>query len=232
MAGRHTREDVSSRIPRSKRQRGSWDPNEIVKGTADAAFLSDDRGLIVAWNKAAEHLLGFAAAEVVGTPCHEILCGVDTFGNRFCDESCAIQKMATRDEPVQRFVMDVRHAGRRRLHLLVSVVRLPAAEGFLQLHLLHPAGATTSRAVGPSPDSEGPGVAERSEPTVEAILTLTPREREVLTLLAAGSTSQDVATELFISLTTVRTHVQNILRKLDVHSQLEAVATAYRFGLL
>jgi DNA-binding CsgD family transcriptional regulator len=59
---------------------------------------------------------------------------------------------------------------------------------------------------------------------------LTPREREVLALLARGVGTQELAGRLGISTKTVKTHVQNILGKLDVGSRLEAVALATRHG--
>jgi DNA-binding NarL/FixJ family response regulator len=61
---------------------------------------------------------------------------------------------------------------------------------------------------------------------------LTNREREVLKLLAAGCRNEAIAGRLFISPPTVRTHTQNILSKLGVHSQLEAVALAARSSQL
>ena len=61
---------------------------------------------------------------------------------------------------------------------------------------------------------------------------LTRREREVLGLLAAGSNSSEIARALVVSPNTVRTHVQSILAKLQVHSRLEAVAFATRHHLL
>jgi DNA-binding NarL/FixJ family response regulator len=51
---------------------------------------------------------------------------------------------------------------------------------------------------------------------------LTPREREVLSLLARGVRGEDVARTLFISPQTVQTHIRNILGKLQVRSRLEA----------
>jgi DNA-binding NarL/FixJ family response regulator len=51
---------------------------------------------------------------------------------------------------------------------------------------------------------------------------LTVRERQVLALLVAGGNNQSVAKELFISRQTVRTHIQNVIVKLGVHSRLEA----------
>jgi DNA-binding NarL/FixJ family response regulator len=61
---------------------------------------------------------------------------------------------------------------------------------------------------------------------------LTEREREVLVLLSRGATSRGVAEALGIAPNTVRTHVQNILTKLQVHSRLEAVAFAVRTGVV
>ena len=54
--------------------------------------------------------------------------------------------------------------------------------------------------------------------------TLTPREAEVLDRIVAGETNRDIAGNLFISETTVKSHVTNILRKLDVRSRVQAAA--------
>jgi two-component system nitrate/nitrite response regulator NarL len=62
--------------------------------------------------------------------------------------------------------------------------------------------------------------------------TLTRREREVLELLAAGATSDQLAEELSLSPHTVRTHIQNIMSKLQVHSRLEAATFAVRHGIV
>ena len=61
---------------------------------------------------------------------------------------------------------------------------------------------------------------------------LTPREREVLTLLARGANGREIAADLAISRNTVRTHVQSILTKLQVHSRLEAATFAVRHRLM
>lgn len=61
---------------------------------------------------------------------------------------------------------------------------------------------------------------------------LTTREREVLSLLAQGATSEVIATELSVSLNTVRTHIQNVLTKLQVHSRLEAATFAVKYGIV
>lgn len=61
---------------------------------------------------------------------------------------------------------------------------------------------------------------------------LTDREKEVLSLLVAGKSNQNIADELYISSNTVRTHIQNILSKLSVHSKLEAVAYAIKHNIV
>jgi NarL family two-component system response regulator LiaR len=71
------------------------------------------------------------------------------------------------------------------------------------------------------------------DPNMELrIGTLSRREREILGLLASGWSNRRIAQERFLSLHTVRTHVQSILVKLGVHSKLEAVAFAYQHGMV
>jgi len=60
---------------------------------------------------------------------------------------------------------------------------------------------------------------------------LTPRELEVLRLVAQGRTNREIAEVLFISAKTVSVHVSNILAKLQVPTRGEAAATAHRLGL-
>jgi len=67
---------------------------------------------------------------------------------------------------------------------------------------------------------------------VERLSRLTRREREVLGLLAQGADKDMIAQKLVISPETARTHVQNILTKLEVHSRLEAAAFARRIHVV
>jgi two-component system nitrate/nitrite response regulator NarL len=63
------------------------------------------------------------------------------------------------------------------------------------------------------------------------ISLLTMREREVLTLLASGGDNDAIARALVISPQTARTHIQNILTKLNVHSRLQAAALVIQSGM-
>jgi NarL family two-component system response regulator LiaR len=61
---------------------------------------------------------------------------------------------------------------------------------------------------------------------------LTEREMEVLLLVAQGKTNQDIADELFIALKTVKTHVSNILAKLEVQDRTQAAVYSFQNGLV
>jgi len=66
----------------------------------------------------------------------------------------------------------------------------------------------------------------------EMLEALSGREMEVLKLIAAGLPNKKIMEGLFISMSTVKTHVRNIFSKLNVHSRTEAVVKAKKMGLL
>jgi LuxR family maltose regulon positive regulatory protein len=70
------------------------------------------------------------------------------------------------------------------------------------------------------------------EPQVETIEALTERELEVLRLLAAGLSNPEIAEELVIAVSTVRSHCKSIYGKLDVHRRWDAVQRGQDLGLL
>lgn len=65
-----------------------------------------------------------------------------------------------------------------------------------------------------------------------ALESLTPREVEVLRLVARGMSNADIARELFVSDATVKTHVARIFTKLDLHDRAQAVVFAYETGVV
>ena len=78
------------------------------------------------------------------------------------------------------------------------------------------------------PSSDAP---EQSscDPRIES---LTPREKEILVLMSQGMSNAEIAAHLVVSATTVKTHVGNVLAKLDVRDRVQAVVVAYETGLM
>jgi len=75
-------------------------------------------------------------------------------------------------------------------------------------------------------------VLDGSEPLAEGAPLLSLRERETLTVLAAGFSTQQIAQQMSTSMETVRNYVKHVLRILDARSPLEAVAKARNCGLI
>jgi DNA-binding NarL/FixJ family response regulator len=80
--------------------------------------------------------------------------------------------------------------------------------------------------------SEFSRVAPADRALPEEIEDLTPRELEVLKLIARGLSNQEIADELIVSNTTVKTHVARILMKLGLRDRVQAVVRAYESGLV
>ncbi len=72
---------------------------------------------------------------------------------------------------------------------------------------------------------------EQDAASQHPLVSLTPREREVLSHLADGISRREVAERMHLSANTVRSHLQNLMAKLEVHTTLEAVALARRAQL-
>jgi DNA-binding NarL/FixJ family response regulator len=73
---------------------------------------------------------------------------------------------------------------------------------------------------------------EAARDAARLLRALTPREFEILRLVVDGLRNDDIARLLHISMRTVATHVQNVFRKLEVHSRIQAVAELNRAGIL
>jgi PAS domain S-box-containing protein len=196
-------------------------------------YATDENNRIIAWNRAAEQLFGLPAADAVGKACHVLIGGTDIYGNDFCDHECNVVKMVRSNRIVKRFDMDVRRASGEviRVHCAILVVPGPSASRFCTIHLLEEAEEEAPRRKSREAISI-PDRPVRLPPFPSASVQLTPREQQVLRKLATGAGTREIADSLFISFTTVRTHIRNILDKMGAHSRLEAVLKAMQHNLI
>jgi PAS domain S-box-containing protein len=198
-----------------------------ISRSGEAVIAMDGKNRIVHWNRAAESLLGLPARAVMGKPCYEVLGGRDAYGNEYCHQNCPVAHQArdAAEIPVHPFALSVRTGDGSRKTITSSLFSIPSYHPAVDT-LVHVFRETES-----SPPSERepltPVTTEQGKTS-----TLTAREKEILSCLAEGLPTEAIARKLFISVVTVRNHVQNILRKLDVHTKLAAVVFARRHALV
>jgi DNA-binding CsgD family transcriptional regulator len=219
---------------RSNAVRIDDDALDLLAETAVAACGIDRRHKIVYWNDAASDLLGWQAPDALGRACYEVFTAHDIFGNVCCFRDCGVAVASSRGETAAPFVMNAQHRDGTPVRLVTRTVALPSpgADYRTLVHLFENGDAAALESVLARVRA---AVAPRPEPPAgppEATITLSPREHQILELLAAGYGSINIAARLGLSHATVRNHVQHLLRRLDVHSQVEAVSLAFRRGML
>ncbi len=211
---------------------------EIFSNTADGALGVDQDHMITLWNRAAERLVGFTSAEVIGRPCSEVWAVRNRTGCRLCGENCSPITSARKEEPVEGREIMIHTKAERPLWLHVSTIVVPgsAPSLFTMVHIFHDVtrqvetevllGKVQSLLGREGAISEGGTSPPES---ASPLKVLTPREQEVLRFIARGETAKGIARALQISTTTARNHTQKILTKLGLHTKVEAVAVAYRY---
>jgi PAS domain S-box-containing protein len=209
---------------------------EFLERTADAAFTLTDSGEICSWNAGAEHLFGYAPAEVLGKTCFELFDGRGAFGARVCSEQCHVRDCAIAHTPVADFDLEVKTRSGGRVWVNVSTVVQEDSSG--RRRIVHLARSIAAR--------------KRSEVLVERMLRiskqltdvaqdsvrpapvapLSAQERRVLRCLSEGKSPAATAQHLCISPQTLRNHLHHINQKLGTHNRLEAVIHALRRQLI
>lgn len=214
----------------------------------DAVYVVNDAQRIVCWNAGAQELLGYSEDEVLNQACYRIIAG-KVRGKSWCHAGCAVQRSAKRGMCLQNIEMQTQTRSGDRVWLNTSIFTLKRKNRQFTIHLLRDMtieehtkelvenfldrlrtyGLTNGKRKGCSGASPGDQFSTLNPPTVAH---LTRREIEVLKLLAEGLSSKALAQRLGVSPFTVRRHVETILLKTGLHTQAQAVAYAYRSGLL
>ena len=206
-----------------------------ISRTGQAVFATDGADRIVLWNRGCESLLGKSARTVLGKRCYDVICGRDGNGNVYCHRGCpvAYQVRERKDDPVHPFSLRVSTGDGKGRFVTASLFAVTDYHPALTrlVHVLRPAKAPGSDAAAIPYDALEAPSASTAEGRSE-IVGLTSREKEVLGCLVEGTATSAIAGRLGISRVTVRNHIQNVLRKLDAHSKLEAVVIAHRLQLV
>lgn len=201
----------------------------------------DRQRRVTFWNKAAETLTGFTAKEVIARPCHEVICGRDEEGCLVCDGNCRDLAMALQQELIHSRDQLVRTRSGQEVWVNISTILIPAQwqEVGLLVHFLRDISRKKELELlarrllsSLTKLSLLPGTDLPPAPLATALPDLTGRELEVLRLLASGVSTRSIAEKLFISLSTTRNHIHNILRKLGAHTRLEAVTLSSKYRLI
>jgi PAS domain S-box-containing protein len=211
----------------------------IVENASRAAVGVDSKNNIVNWNAAAIELVGFAANEVLGRNLQQVIQARDVHGNRLSSDHSALHEMVRIGDTPKSFEIAIITATGKMIRVAVTIVVVlgPAATEYhlvylmTHLHRRRRADEAIDRLLAQTniPGVTAPGTSAPSGADQRGTYQrprLTRRQLEVLLLLAEGKRSREVAEELCISVHTVRTHIQGILRTLGAANRLEAVSKA------
>ena len=213
---------------------------EALTNSADGAFVVDDSLRIVFWNKSAESILGYNSDEAAGQFCYQLLRGYDEEKRLICKEKCQVVDSALQSKPIPNYDIRVatKQGGNCWLNMSVITYSMSDVNGKkVIVHLFHDLDhkEVDDKVLGQLVKviNRYHDIRHNNGAKLESHQnTLTLREREILTLLADGHGTRNIAQLLSISTSTVRNHIQNIFQKLQVHTRLEAVTYATKYGLI
>jgi PAS domain S-box-containing protein len=213
------------------------DVYKLLKGTADAAFVVTLEGEICFWNAASEQLFGYRAVDVLNRTCHEVLKGKGALGSFVYTGECSVQRCAAHGQSIPTFDLEVMTGFGQRKWVSVSTVVFEDSRLHRRLiaHLAHDISdrkeleQAFSRMIEASQQVVSIGDRGARPAPVES---LSEQEERILKLFAKAKNSGQVATELGITLPTLRNHLHAINQKLRTHNRLEAVLHAMRRGLI
>ena len=189
------------------------------------------------WNEGARRVLGYESEAVLGKKCYEIIQGLTADNQSFCRYNCSVVESAKKRRVASPITLSVRTAAGTPKLVSVSNLLVPESrsEPVSLVHLIEDSsedkrtGRVHRNSVHSLTNNTPVSLMTASTGDCKWNGDLTRREEEVLRLLTRGFGTDTIGEELYISRTTVRSHVQSILAKLGVHSRLEAVAAARRF---
>ncbi len=214
----------------------------LLEGSPHGVYAVNFDQQIVLWNGEAERILGWKAEDVLGQSCSTLIAtrsSPPSGEEAVCQANCLPIQLARRAivAPPQRIQMrDAKGSSHwlQIIHLLIPGSRQELGtlvHLFLDVTQEQEARDLVGR-LNAAIWEAGPQLSDQETEDGHGVEPLTAREQDVLRLLARGEGTEEIAGILALSPVTVRNYVQRILAKLGVHSRLEAVALAFRQGLL
>lgn len=209
----------------------------FLENTADAAFVVTEQGEVRFWNKSAEKLFGYPAAEAKGKTCFDLLHGTGALGTHVCHQNCSVLQCIGNAAEVPNFDLNATKRSGERFWVNVSTVIFnnQRTGRRLLVHLAHDITEQKNQdelvrqvlTVSKELASIGERIG-RSSP----ISPLSAQEVEILKLFSSGSSPAKIAKKLGISPQTLRNHLHHINQKLRTHNRLEAVMHAIQRKLI
>lgn len=190
-----------------------------VGGLGVPVWISGPDRTLSYMNRRAEDLLGVKSSECMGNPCHMIIQGIGSDGKPVCGPACRLARRVWRGGEIEPVEMRV---GAHWVRMMTIKVRGPDPRGPYLVHCALP--DDRAHRIEVYLERVSKRTRRTSVPVAPTRFKLTPRETEVLAMLADDETLYSIADGLNVSYATVRNHVQHILTKLGVHSIMEAVA--------
>lgn len=210
---------------------------DFLERTSDAAFAVTEVGEICSWNKSAERMFGYPAAEALHRTCFELLDGLGALGTQVCTGECSVQLCAAQHMEIPDFDLQMRTRSGERLWVNVSTIVFddPHRNRRLIVHMARDIShrKRNEELLAKMMEISQQVVAASDEVDGKApIVPLSDQERRILRLFAKAKNSTEIARELGITLPTLRNHLHSINEKLRTHNRLEAVMHAMHRGLI
>ena len=220
---------------------GSVTQEEILALVAVSRFgacATSREGIVVFWNRRAEQILGWPAAHVIGRRYDEVIDTTASPSRRGGHASAPAPLTGDAAGPLTASMWSA--SGEHvQIALTPVVVADQPDDETLTLYLFD---APTDARTPPPGDHHTPALAPAGPDAVPLPAdhpphppvprALSRRELQILRLVAAGTSTDQIASDLRISVHTVRNHIRSLRRKLDAKTKLAAVVTAMRDGLI
>lgn len=211
---------------------------DLFSCSTAGVFAVDAEERIVFWNESCKRLLGISQQAALGRACYDVVGACTPSGMPFCKPGCSMAPLAEGGCAPPTFPLRFSIGQGKFLNLAVRTLLVPSRRRGLWtvVHMLCREEAADiceplERSIRQQLQVTRENGASNGTLPSSPITPLTARETGILQLLAEGHAASVISRKLCISHVTVRNHIQNLIGKLGLHSQLEAVAYAHRHNL-